>query len=63
MINKINHYVYTNDYINKNQYGFTPQQSTTDAGMAVKYFVEDGFSSGKVATLVSLKVEGAFNSA
>jgi len=31
--------------------------------MAVKDFVEDGFSSGKVATLVSLDVEGTFNSA
>jgi len=31
--------------------------------MAVKDFVEDGFSSGEVATLVSLDVEGAFNSA
>jgi hypothetical protein len=62
MINIINHHVYTNDYINKNQYGFNPQQNTTDAAMAVKDFVEDGFSSGEVATLVSLDVVGAFNS-
>jgi hypothetical protein len=31
--------------------------------MAVKEFVEDGFTSGEVATLVSLDVEGAFNTA
>jgi len=31
--------------------------------MAVKDFVEDGFTSGEFATLVSLDVEGAFNSA
>jgi len=62
-INRINHRVYTNDYINKNQYGFTPQLTTIDAVIAVKEFVEDGFNSGEVATLVSLDVEGAFNSA
>jgi hypothetical protein len=55
-ISRINHHVYTNDYINKTQCGFTPQLSTTDAAMAVKGFVEGGFSSGKVATLVSLDV-------
>jgi len=63
MINRINDHVYTNDYINKNQYGFTPQLSSIDAAMAVKDLVEIGFSSGEVATLVSLDVEGAFNSA
>jgi len=63
MINRINHRVYTDDYINKNQYRFTPQLSTIDAVMAVKEFIEDGFNSGEVATLVSLDVEGAFNSA
>jgi hypothetical protein len=31
--------------------------------MAVKDFVEDGFNFGEVATLVSLYLEGAFNSA
>jgi len=63
MINRINHRVYSNDYINKSQYGFTPQLSTIDAVMAVKAFVKDGFRSGEVATLVSLNVEGAFSSA
>jgi len=63
MINRINHHVYINDYINKNQYGFTPQLSTTEAAMAEKDFIEDGFSSGEVTTLASLDVEGVFNSA
>jgi hypothetical protein len=58
MINRINHHVYINDYINKNQYGFTPQLSTTEAAMAEKDFIEDGFSSGEVETLASLDVEG-----
>jgi hypothetical protein len=63
LIKRVNHHVYTNDYINKNQYGFTPQLSPIDAAMAVKDFVEDGFISGEVASVVSLHVEGTFNSA
>jgi hypothetical protein len=63
LINRINHHLFTNDYINKNQYGFMPQTSTTDAAMAVKTFVEEGFRSGEVTVLVALDIEGAFNSA
>jgi hypothetical protein len=33
------HHIYKIDYINVNQFGFTPQKSTTDAAMAVKQFV------------------------
>jgi hypothetical protein len=40
MINRINHHVYTNGYMNRNQYGFTLQASTTDAAMAVKEFAK-----------------------
>jgi hypothetical protein len=58
LINRINHHVFT-----KNQFGFTPQKSTTDAAMALKDFVQEGFRSGEVAVLVSLDAEGAFNSA
>jgi hypothetical protein len=29
LINRTNHYVFTNEYINKNQYGFMPQTSTS----------------------------------
>ena len=47
MINRSNHHVFTSEYISKNQYGFTPQTSTTDAAMAVKDFVKEGFRSGK----------------
>jgi hypothetical protein len=60
LINRINHHLFTNDYINKNQYRFMPQTSTTDAAMALKTFVEEGFRSGEVKVL---DVEGAFNSA
>jgi hypothetical protein len=32
--------------MNKNQYGFTPQRSTTGAAMAVKGVVEEGMTAG-----------------
>jgi hypothetical protein len=63
MINRINHHVFTTEYINKNQYGFRPQTSTIDAVMALKDYIEEGFRSGEVTVLVTLDVEGAFNSA
>jgi len=62
MINRINHHTHTKEYINQNQYGFRPQTSTIDAVMALKDYIEEGFRS-EVTVLVSLDVEGAFNSA
>jgi len=49
--------------MNKNQYGFTPQRSTTDAAMAVKGFVEEGLAAGEIVVLISLDVKGAFDAA
>ena len=63
MINRINHRVYTNGYTNNNQYGFTPQVSTTDAAMAVKELVEEMFRAGEFTVIISLYIKGAFNSA
>jgi len=63
MINRINHHIHTNEYINKNQYVFRPQTSAIDAIMALKDYIEEGFRSGEVTVLVSLDVEGAFKSA
>ena len=45
------------------QYGFIPQKSTIDAGMAVKEFVESALVAGDIVVLISLDVEGAFNAA
>jgi hypothetical protein len=39
LINRINHHVFSHDFMNRNQYGFTPQRSTIDAAVAVKDFV------------------------
>ena len=56
MINRINRHIHTNEYINKNQYGFRPQTSKIDAVMALKDYIEKGFRSGDVTVLVSLEV-------
>jgi len=62
LIMRINYWAYSTNFINKNQYGFTPQKSTMDAAMAVKNFVE-GFKAGEVIVLVGLDVRGAFDTA
>jgi len=63
LINRINHNVFARDIMNKNQYGFTPQRSTSDAAMAVKEFVEEGLAAGEITVLISLDVKGAFDAA
>jgi hypothetical protein len=63
LIKRINHHIHSIEYLKTNQYGFIPQSSTVDAIMAVKEFVQEGFSKGEITATVSLDVEGAFNSA
>jgi len=63
LINRINHHIYSTEFLNKNQYGFIPQKNTFDAIMAVKEFIQEGFAKGEITVIVSLDVEGAFNSA
>ena len=60
LINKINHHIHSTEYLKRNQYGFIPQTSTIDAIMAVKEFIQEGFSKGEIAVTVSLDVEGVF---
>jgi len=63
LINRINHHIYSTEFLNKNQYGFIPQTSTINMIMAVKEFVQEGVTEGDITVTVSLDVEGAFNSA
>jgi len=63
LINRINHHVFTHDIMNKNQYGFTPQRSTTGAAMAVKEFVEEGLAAGEIIVQIRLDVKGTFDAA
>ena len=46
LINRIMHYVYSNNLLNTNQYGFAPKKSTIDATLAVKEYIEEWFRQG-----------------
>jgi hypothetical protein len=61
LINRINHHVFSHDFMNRNQHGFTPQRNTINAAMAVKDFVVEGLVAGEVIVLVRLDVKGAFD--
>lgn len=63
LINRIMHFLYSRDLLHKNQYGFTPQTGTTDALMALKEFVESALAAKMCVSVVSLDVQGAFDSA
>lgn len=63
IINRINYHVHSTEYLNHNQYGFTPQTSTIDEIKEATEFIEEGFKRGEVTATVSLDVESAFNSA
>jgi len=57
LINRIVHHLYKTDFLNDNQFGFTPQKSTTDATMAVKKFIEPELEGGRVVIMASLDVK------
>jgi hypothetical protein len=63
LINRIMHYIYSNNLLNKKQFGFTPRKSTTDATLEVKDYIEEGIRQGHITVLVSLDVRGAFHMA
>lgn len=63
LIDRIMHYAYSRHLMNDNQFGFTPQKSTTDAAMTVKEYVEESLKGGQCLVLISLDVQGAFDAA
>lgn len=63
LINGIMHHANTNNLLNRNQYGFTPQAGTIDAAMSINDFVEASLEAGQIVVLVSLDVRGAFDAA
>jgi hypothetical protein len=60
LTNRITHRVYSNDLMNRNQFGFIPKRSATDAALAFKEYLEEGTKYEHIAILVSLDVKGAF---
>ena len=63
MMDRILYHAYSNDLINRNQFGFTPQRSTQDAMMVVKDFVEENLLLKNCIVIISLDVRGAFDAA
>ena len=63
LINRIMHFLYSNDILNQNQFGFSPQKSTTDVAKAVEDFIDEALTKGKIIALVSLDVKEAFDAA
>jgi hypothetical protein len=63
MIRRINHHVYSREYMRDNQYGFRQQKITVDAALAIKDIVKESLDEGEVIALVSLDVQGAFDAA
>ena len=60
LISRIMYFLNSKDLLNPNQFGFSPQKSTTGAAMAVKYFIDEAPTKGQIVALVSLDVKGAF---
>ena len=63
LISRIMQHVYTNNSLNKIQYGFTPQTSTVDEVMALKNYAQSSMDNGQYVAVISLYVRGAFDAA
>ena len=63
LINKIMHYIYSNNLLNKNQFSFTPRKSSTDATLAVKVYILEGIKQGHITVLISPRARGTFDAA
>jgi len=63
LINRIMHFVYKNELLNRNQYGCTTQKSAIDDAIDVKEYLEEGLREGQIVIIVTLDVKGAFDSA
>jgi hypothetical protein len=63
LINRKMHHVYSNNLMNKNQYGFTPQTSTVDAVKTLKDYVQSSIDEGLYVAVISLDIREAFDSA
>jgi hypothetical protein len=63
LINRIMHYVYSNNLLNQNQFGLTEKKSAIGAAWAVKEYLEEGMREWHIAILVSMDVKGSFDAA
>ncbi|KAK9717611.1 Reverse transcriptase (RNA-dependent DNA polymerase) [Popillia japonica] len=63
LINRIMAYMYANNFMNRNQFGFPRKRGSTEAIMELKEFTEDSLRRGDVVVVVSLDVKEALNAA
>ncbi len=61
LINRINYYLHQNSKLNERQFGFTPQKLTEDALKSLIDFVKSTFERKGFAIVLSLDINGAFN--
>jgi hypothetical protein len=62
-INRINHHMYKNELLIDSQYGFMPQNNTTDTATEAKKFIEPELEKRKIVIMTSLDVKGALDKA
>ena len=63
IIDRINHYLHSNNLLNKNQYGFLPQKNTVDTALAAKEFAQAHLQQRNLVIMIRLDVKGAFDAA
>ena len=63
LIDRINHYLFSNNLINNNQFGFLPQRRIIDAALAGKEFALHHIKQREYVVMISLDVLGAFDAA
>jgi len=56
LISRINHQIYTTEFLNRNQYGFIPQTNKRNRVMALNLFDQELFSKWEITVIVSLDV-------
>ena len=57
------HNLYKKEFLNPNQFAFTPQSSTNEAAMTVKQFREPELERSRVVIMNSLDVKGGSDAA
>ena len=63
LIDRINLHLQSNSLLNKNQYGFLPQESTVDAVLAAKVFAHSHLQQRNYVIMISLDETGASDAA
>lgn len=63
LVNSLNYFLYSNDLMMRNQFGFLRQSSTVDALLEFKSYLDNCFNENKLCLAISLDISGAFDNA